>query len=107
MRLNPIVNPNEIKHVLTARGTFNNYNGIHRDLKYFGLKVDSLHLNDQDKLDHDKIIQFKSRVLNHYKPHYYVDDDDFFNIKLQPHLHYTRCITTEQYKMLKDKKIIN
>lgn len=104
MVLNPIVNPKDVKHVITARSTFNNHNDIHKDLQNFGLKVDSLHLNDDIKLDHAKIIKFKSNVLNHYKPKYYVDDDDFFNIKLRPHLTHTQCITTEQYKMLKDKK---
>jgi hypothetical protein len=94
--LNPIVKTSDIKHVLTARSPYNNYNGIHEDLKKLNINA-TLYLNNtQRKSLHDDI-KFKAKVLNKYKPKYYIDDDDFMNKLLQPHLQYTTCITTEMY----------
>jgi len=94
--LNPIVKTIDIKHVLTARAPYNNYNGIHEDLKNLNINA-KLYLNKiQRKSLHDDIC-FKATILNKYKPKYYVDDDDFMNNLLQPHLIYTKCITTEKY----------
>jgi len=93
---NPIINISDIKHVLTARAPYNNYNDIRKDLKKLNINA-KLYLNDiQRKSFHDDI-QFKAKVLNSYKPKYYIDDDDFMNKLLQPYLKYTKCITTEQY----------
>lgn len=98
-RINPIVNTSEIKHILTARMPFNNYNDVRDDLKQFNINA-KLYLNKNiRKTPHDDLI-FKRNVLNKYKPKYYVDDDDFFNRALQPNLTHTRCITSEQYKYL-------
>jgi hypothetical protein len=93
---NPIINISDIKHVLTARAPYNNYNDIHKDLKKLNINA-KLYLNKiQRKNLHDDI-QFKAIVLNKHKPTYYIDDDDFMNNLLQPHLIHTQCITTEQY----------
>jgi len=95
-RMNPIVKIKDIKHVLTARAPYNNHNDIHDDLKKLNIKA-KLYLNkDQRKSLHDDI-KFKATILNRYKPKYYIDDDDFMNRLLQPHLTDTKCITTEQY----------
>lgn len=93
---NPLVNIIDIKHVLTARAPYNNYNDIHKDLKKLNINA-KLYLNkNQRKSFHDDI-QFKAKILNKHKPKYYIDDDDFMNRFLQPYLIYTQCITTEQY----------
>jgi hypothetical protein len=94
--INPIVNINDIQHVLTARAPYNNYNDIREDLNKLKIKA-TLYLNkNQRKSLHDDI-KFKATILNKHKPKYYVDDDDFMNQLLQPHLIHTKCITTEQY----------
>lgn len=94
--INPIVNIKDIKHVLTARAPYNDYNDIRGDLNKLNIKA-KLYLNkNQRKSLHDDI-QFKATILNRYKPTYYIDDDDFMNNLLQPHLIHTKCITTEQY----------
>jgi len=93
---NPLINITDIKYVLTARAPYNNYNDIRNDLKKLHIHA-KVYLNkNQRKSFHDDI-QFKTRILNKYKPKYYIDDDDFMNRFLQPHLVYTQCITTEQY----------
>lgn len=95
-RINPIINTKDIKHVLTARAPYNNYNNIHSDLQKLNIKA-KVYLNQtQRKSLHDDII-FKATILNKYNPKYYIDDDDFMNRLLQPHLIHTKCITTEQY----------
>ena len=73
-----------------------NRTGANNDLKKLNIKA-KLYLNkDQRKSLHDDI-KFKATILNRYKPKYYIDDDDFMNRLLQPHLTDTKCITTEQY----------
>lgn len=93
---NPIVNVSDIKHVLTARAPSNNYNDIRKDLKKLNITA-KLYLNTVERKSLHDDIQFKATVLNTHKPKYYIDDDDFMNRLLQPHLLYTKCITTEQY----------
>jgi hypothetical protein len=98
-RLNPIVNTTDVKHVLTARAPYNNYNEIHKDLKRFGINAE-LYLNKNQRKNLLDDIKFKADILNKHKPQYYIDDDDFMNRALQPYLTHTRCITTEQYYIL-------
>lgn len=93
---NPIVNISDIKHVLTARAPYNNYNDIRKDLKKLHITA-KLYLNKQERKSLHDDIQFKADVLNSHKPKYYIDDDDFMNKLLQPRLSHTKCITTEQY----------
>lgn len=105
-RINPIVNTNDIKHVLTARAPDNNYNDIYDDLKKLNINA-KLYLNkNRRKSLHDDII-FKARILNKYKPKYYIDDDDFMNTALQKYLTYTQCITTEQFYFIQNKEVKN
>lgn len=101
-RLNPIVNTTDIKHVLTARAPRNEYNDIRGDLKKLNINA-KLYLNKTQRKSLNDDIIFKATILNKYKPKYYVDDDDFMNRVLQPHLNYTKCITTEQYYWIQEK----
>lgn len=98
--LNPIVDVTDIKHVVTARAPYNNYNDIHLDLKKLNINA-KLYLNKTQRKNLHDDIQFKAMILNKHKPKYYIDDDDFMNNSLQPHLKYTKCITTEQYYWIK------
>jgi len=94
--INPMINTSDVKHVLTARSPYNNYNGIHEDLEK--LKINAkLYLNKTYRKTLQDDIKFKAKILNLHKPKYYIDDDDFMNKLLQKHLVHTRCITTEQY----------
>lgn len=98
--INPLVKPCDIKHVLTARSPFNNYNNIKGDLKKLNINA-KLYLNETHRKSLSDDIKFKVKVLNEYKPTYYIDDDDFMNNLLQPHLTHTQCITTEKFYSLK------
>ena len=101
--LNPAVHITDIKHVLTARAPYNNYNDIHKDLKKFNIKA-KLYLNKNQRKSLKDDIEFKAGILNKYKPIYYIDDDDFMNRFLQKHLTHTKCITTEHYYYIKEEK---
>lgn len=96
---NPLVNTKDIKHVLTARAPYNNYNDIHKDLKKLHIEA-KLYLNKIQRKSLKDDVEFKAKILNSYKPKYYIDDDDFMNNLLQKKLTHTRCITTEQYYYL-------
>jgi hypothetical protein len=93
---NPIINITDIKHILTARAPYNNYNDIRKDLKKLNI-IAKLYLNKNQRKSFRDDIKFKAKILNKYKPKYYIDDDDFMNKLLQQQLTYTKCITTEQY----------
>lgn len=95
-RMNPIVKPKDIGHVLTARAPFNNYNDIREDLKKLNINA-KLYLNENQRKSLSDDIKFKVKVLNDHKPKYYIDDDDFLNRMMQPYLTHTKCITTEQF----------
>lgn len=101
-RLNPIIDVKDVKHVLTARSPFNNYNDIHKDLKQFNIDA-KLYLNQNVRKSLTDDIKFKVKVLNTHKPKYYIDDDDFLNRALQPMLTHTQCISTSHYNILKNR----
>jgi hypothetical protein len=94
---NPIVNPRDVRNVITGRSTFNNYNGIKQDLQKYNLTHARLYLDTQDKISSESITDFKARILNREKATYYVDDDIFFNAQLQPKLKNTLCLPTDHF----------
>jgi hypothetical protein len=102
--LNPLIKISDIKHVITARAPYNKYNGIHKDLKKLNINA-KLYLNTNQRKSLIDDIRFKATILNKHKPIFYIDDDDFMNNLLQPHLTYTRCITTEQYYWTKEEML--
>lgn len=92
--LNTTINVKDIKHVLTGRLKIKEQvtreemtkNNIDANLIMFG----------GDRHDVDEIIKFKSDYLNKVKARFYVDDDIVFCKKLEPHLKFTKTISTEE-----------
>lgn len=99
--MNPTINRNDVKYILTARFDDQKHRLItEAQLEQLDLYHKILILNPRTEHTFEGFARFKTDWCNEHRPKYYVDDDPLICRLMAEGLDYTTCVTVDEWYQL-------